>query len=61
MLQRSGIEDNQIGGLTEVYFGIFTDPEDGCKPRARAKAIQEITGSTANLEELGAKVAQRRI
>ena len=60
MLQRAGIEDNQIGGLTEVYFGLFTDPEDGCRPRARAKAIQEMTGSTADLEELGAKVAQTR-
>ena len=58
MLKRAGIEDNQIGGLTEVYFGLFTDPEDGCRPRARAKAIQEMTGSTADLEELGAKVAQ---
>ncbi|MER2025560.1 MAG: hypothetical protein ABS879_08065, partial [Eubacteriales bacterium] len=32
MLQRAGIEDNQIGGLTEVYFGLFTDPEEGCRP-----------------------------
>ncbi|MBQ1361496.1 MAG: hypothetical protein IIY43_00385, partial [Oscillospiraceae bacterium] len=60
MLQRAGIEDNQIGGLTEVYFGLFTDPEDGCKPRARAKAIQEMTGSTEDLKELGAKVAQTK-
>jgi hypothetical protein len=60
MLQRAGIEDNQIGGLTEVYFGLFTDPEEGCRPRARAKAIQQMTGSTADLEKLGAKVAQTR-
>ena len=58
MLKRAGIENNQIGGLTEVYFGVFTDPEDGCKPRARAKAIQEMTGSTADLEKLGARVSQ---
>ena len=58
MLKRAGIENNQIGGLTEVYFGVFTDPEDGCKPRARAKAIQEMTGSTADLEELGVRVSQ---
>ena len=61
MLKRGGIEQNQIGGLTEVYFGLFTDPEDGCKPRARAKAIQEMTGSAADLEKLGAKLAQERI
>lgn len=42
MLKRAGIEENQIGGLTEVYFGLFTDPEDGCKPRERAKVIREM-------------------
>ena len=56
MLKRGGIESNQIGGLTEVYFGLFTDPEDGCRPRARAKAIQEMTGSTADLEEIAGKI-----
>ena len=44
MLRRAGIEENQIGGLTEVYFGLFTDPEDGCKPRERAKVIREMAG-----------------
>ena len=57
MLQRAGIEQNQIGGLTEVYFGLFTEPVSGCKPRKRAYAIQEMTGGTADLEELGAKIA----
>lgn len=57
MLKRAGIEDNQIGGLTEVYFGLFTDPEDGCQPRARAKAIQEMTGATADLAAIGRKIA----
>lgn len=58
MLKRAGIEDNQIGGLTEVYFGLFTDPKDGCHPRARAKAIQEMTGATADLEAIGRKIAE---
>ena len=58
MLKRDGIESNQIGGLTEVYFGVFTDPEDGCKPRARARAIQEMTGSKARLDHLGAEIAK---
>lgn len=40
MLQRAGIEQNQIGGLTEVYFGLFTEPINGCRPRKRAYAIQ---------------------
>ena len=52
MLKRGGIESNQIGGLTEVYFGIFTDPEEGVKPRERAYAIREMTGSTADLDEV---------
>ena len=59
MLRRGGIDQNQIGGLTEVYFGLFTDPEDGCRPRARAKAIQEMTGGTADLENLSARLAQK--
>ena len=58
MLKRAGIEDNQIGGLTEVYFGLFTDPEDGCRPRLRAEAIQEMTGAKADLESLGDVVAR---
>ncbi len=53
MLKRAGIEDNQIGGLTEVYFGLFTDPEDGCTPRKRAFAIQEMTGSQVDLYAAG--------
>ena len=52
MLQRGGIESNQIGGLTEVYFGIFTDPAEGLRPRKRAHAIQEMTGQTADLDEI---------
>lgn len=56
MLKRAGIEDNQIGGLTEVYFGLFTDPDEGLKPRKRALAIQKMTGSKADLEELGRKI-----
>jgi hypothetical protein len=60
MLRRGGIEQNQIGGLTEVYFGLFTDPEEGCQPRKRALAIQEMTGSTTDLTALGAEVSRRK-
>ena len=56
MLRRAGIEDNQIGGVTEVYFGLFTDPEDGCQPRARALAIQDLTGSKDDLAVIGARL-----
>ena len=56
MLKRAGIEDNQIGGLTEVYFGLFTDPEEGCRPRARARAIADLTGSAADLEQIGKQI-----
>ena len=59
MLRRGGIEQNQIGGLTEVYFGLFTDPEEGCRPRSRALAIQELTGSTADLNEMGKRLTNR--
>lgn len=59
MLRRAGIEDNQIGGLTEVYFGLFTDPEDGCQPRARALAIQDMTGCRADLFEIGKRLTMR--
>lgn len=59
MLKRAGIEENQIGGLTEVYFGLFTDPEDGCQPRARARAIQEMTGSRADLAAIGRRIAKK--
>lgn len=61
MLKRAGIEDNQIGGLTEVYFGIFTDPEDGCRPRKRAFAIQEMTGAKADLEMLGKITSDKKL
>ena len=61
MLKRDGIENNQIGGLTEVYFGLFTDPEEGCRPRARALAIQEMSGSTADLYELGKHISENHI
>ena len=60
MLRRGGIEQNQIGGPTEVYFGLFTDPEEGCRPRARALAIQEMTGSSADLYEIGKGLTKRR-
>ena len=58
MLRRAGIEQNQIGGLTEVYFGLFTDPEEGCQPRARALAIQQMTGSDADLAAIGRRLTE---
>ena len=60
MLQRAGIEENQIGGLTEVYFGLFTDPEEGCRPRKRALAIQAMTGADTDLAALGASLALKK-
>ena len=49
MLTKSGPENNQIGGLPEIYFGLFTDPEDGCRPRKRAFAIQRFSGKKGDL------------
>lgn len=57
MLRRAGIEKNQIGGLTEVYFGLFTDPENGCQPRKRALAIQQMTGSKTDLAAIGRRLS----
>lgn len=56
MLGRDGIDKNQIGGLPEVYFGLFTDPSEGCHPRKRALAIQQAAGGCANLEEIGRRI-----
>lgn len=60
MLRRTGIENNQIGGLTEVYFGLFSDPEDGCQPRARALAIQKMTGSQVDLARIGRQLTEKQ-
>lgn len=60
MLQKAGIEDNQIGGLAEVYFGFFEEPEKECRPRLKALALQELTGSTADLYEVGRQVAAKQ-
>lgn len=60
MLKKSGIDENQIGGLTEVYFGLFTDPSEGCQPRKRAFAIQKAAGGCADLEKLGKKITGRK-
>ncbi len=59
MLRRDGIESNQIGGLTEVYFGLFTDPEDGIKPRARARAIARMAGADTDLDSLSRQIADK--
>jgi hypothetical protein len=59
MLKREGIENNQIGGLTEVFFGLFTDPDEGLKPRKRAHAIAEMTGSRINLQEICDRISEK--
>lgn len=57
MLKKGGIDENQIGGLTEVYFGLFTDPSEGCKPRKRAFAVQKAAGGDADLEKMSKRIA----
>lgn len=57
MLRKAGIEDNQIGGLAEVYFGFYEEPWHECRPRKKAYVLQELTGSTADLVEVGKRVA----
>lgn len=58
MLKKAGIEDNQIGGLAEVYFGFFEEPWHECRPRKKAYVLQELTGSKEDLAAVGRKVAQ---
>lgn len=60
MLKKDGIDKNQIGGLAEVYFGLFTDPAEGCQPRKRAYAIQKAAGGTGDLREIGKKIVERK-
>ncbi len=60
MLKRAGIEDNQIGGLAEVYFGFFEEPWHECRPRKKAYVLQELTGSSADLVQAGRKVSSLR-
>ncbi|MDO5336750.1 MAG: hypothetical protein Q4E89_04715 [Eubacteriales bacterium] len=60
MLKKQGIESNQIGGLAEVYFGFFEEPDQGCRPRLKAKVLKEATGSKEDLETVGRRVAMTR-
>lgn len=60
MLKKAGIEDNQIGGLAEVYFGFFEEPWHECRPRKKAFVLQELTGSKEDLAAVGKKVAATR-
>ena len=58
MLLKNGIEDNEIGGLSEVYFGMFTEPLAGCRPRKKALVLQRAAGGSEDLERLGKQIAQ---
>lgn len=60
MLKKAGIEDNQIGGLAEVYFGFFEEPWHECRPRKKAFVLQKLTGSKEDLVAVGKKVAAKR-
>lgn len=60
MLQKAGIENNQIGGLAEVYFGFFTEPSDGCRPRKKALVLQRAAGGMEDLSKVGLKVSQMK-
>lgn len=60
MLQKAGIENNQIGGLAEVYFGFFTEPSDGCRPRKKALVLQRAAGGMEDLNEAGLRVSRMK-
>ncbi|MCF0134332.1 MAG: hypothetical protein HUJ72_10735 [Blautia sp.] len=59
MLKKNGIEKNEIGGLPEVFFGFFEEPDKDCAPRLKAKVLQSLTGSTADLYKTGKEVSAK--
>ncbi len=42
-------EPGTVGGAYEVTFGIFTEPDRGQKPRAKAIELQKLCGGTGDL------------
>ena len=60
MLEKQGIEKNQIGGRAEVYFGFFEEPHKNCRPRLKAYVLQEAAGGNEDLAAAGKKVALLR-
>jgi hypothetical protein len=47
MLERN--DPDSVGGLSEVYYGMFTEPDHGHMPRAKALELQKIFGGTGDL------------
>ena len=37
------------GGPSEIYFGMFKEPQNGLKAKAKAFAMQEICGGSGDL------------
>ncbi len=56
MQERGG--EKQIGGLHEVYFGIFKESEHDYSPRKKAIVLQELAGGTADLYTAGRKSSE---
>ena len=59
MLKKEGIDKNQIGGLTEVYFGFFEEPDRECRPRKKAFVLQKAAGGQEDLTEAGKRVSRQ--
>lgn len=58
MVQKANAGDHSIGGMTEVYFGMFTEPAQGCRPREKALVLQQEAGGTGDLAAIGAEIAR---
>ena len=59
MLKKEGIDKNQIGGLPEVYFGFFEEPDRECRPRKKAFVLQKAAGGQEDLTEAGKRVSRQ--
>lgn len=59
MLKKQGIDKNQIGGLPEVYFGFFEEPDRECRPRKKAFVLQKAAGGQEDLTEAGKRVSSQ--
>ena len=59
MLKKQGIDKNQIGGLPEVYFGFFEEPDRKCRPKKKAFVLQKAAGGQEDLTEAGKRVSSQ--
>jgi hypothetical protein len=45
----------QWGGVNEIYYGMFKEPQNGFKAKAKAFAMQQICGGSGDLRRFEEK------